>query len=144
MKPSLYIALLLRLRADASAAISKLLRLRNTDAQPVAGVEIEVFVYPGPVTEPMRWCARVAGRPGTWLCGYAGEPVTSETEALCSLIERAHVEMEGEGGSGLPFHLIDQLEADRDALTVYRREVPRMLDAAKLASAALDEVAELG
>jgi hypothetical protein len=137
----LYLSLLNRLRADAAGAISKLLTMRGEPSIHLEG--IQVFVYPGPVTEPIRYCARIRGRIQTSLRSYAGEPCSNEVEALCSLIERAHADLAAAGGSGLPFHLLDQLEDDARVLAVYRREIPILLATARGTSEALDAVAEL-
>lgn len=135
----LYEALILRLRADAAAAVTEYVRARGKESKPVEIVTRRLV-------DGGRWIARVKVEAG-WLvlAGYEGEFCDSEAEALCSLIERAHRDAEAAGGNA-PFHLVARLAEDAKALAVYRAQTCRIvrgvLTGAIEAIDALDEVDE--
>lgn len=139
---SLYIQLVLRLRADCARAATALLAARDVGEEPVADSEILAW----PAAESGRWHARL-NRPGWYgaVTSDSSQGYASETEAFCSLIEVLERRIREENGFAPP-HLLDLLVTNASALAVYRTQTARLLRGALAVvvevADALDEVAE--
>jgi hypothetical protein len=129
----LYDELVHRLREDAAAALTALLKVRASAHGPVTAGD--VFAY----TSSGLWTACVQGF--GWPAGYSVEGRPSGAAALCALIERVHRDIEAAGGVA-PLHLVEQLVDDAATLAVYRALVREAIAGTVKALDQLDQAAE--
>jgi hypothetical protein len=140
---ALYVDLVARLRQDAAAGATKLLRVLNRpDARvtPVEPVETEILTW---CTEAGRWHARVnrfLDRPG-WEDGADLVGCASVTEALCALVEQLHQDIE-DADSVAPLHVLHRLDEAVDGIAAHRALTMLTLEGLAASLDGLDAVAE--